>query len=184
MSLQTLQISCRVDLHHSSQGKEGGLAPLLPFAGRGPREQSCDLAAVCSLWQHGTESWCPYLLFLAGFPPLKPRNSPALGYPHSSCDSGDPETMLSTWDSAPLHHLGIFKPVTPPTVADFESSDFAFCCLYYFVVASLSKLPPLHRIFPYVSPDSYLRTSYLPKSGRFSICRIATNLFSDFQLIS
>lgn len=57
-------------------------------------------------------------------------------------------------------------------------------CLYYFAVASLSKLLPLHHTLRYVTPDSSLHTSYLPKNGCFSTCRIVAFPFSGLQLIS
>lgn len=105
LSLQTSQTP---EVHTQAihpRGVGGGLAPLLPFVGLGPREQSRDPAAVFSLWQHGAESRCLDLRFSAGFPTLMPGSSAALGPPRSSRDPGDPETMLS--------HLG-FCPVSPP----------------------------------------------------------------------
>lgn len=97
--------SCSVDPSCPSWGKEGEPTLLLPFSGPLPGKWPCDWVLVCSLWQHWAKRWHLEWLFSASFPAPMPGSSATFRHPYSSCDPGDPETMLS--------HI-VFHPTLSP----------------------------------------------------------------------
>ena len=128
----------------------------------------------------------PTLLLLGSliadnFPAPMPGNSAALRHLCSFCEPGDPETTLShlgfhlTWTSERLSgrdvpHLSRFLKVP-------------ILCSAALLLFSSGSLPPWF-IFPYISSDLLLYTSYLAESDCFSICRIPAILFLDLWLSS
>ena len=125
-------------------------------------ESSCSIIQLLTVYGNteqkaGAETHC----FQWPSPLLSVRTLPHSGTLVLFVTLGIPRPRCHTWDSIP-HHPSTLRQAHLPLLQTSKSSDFAPCWLY-FVKASLSRLPPFHRIFRYIFLDLSLHNSYLPK---------------------
>lgn len=142
-------------------------------------DSSSNCAVVHGLWQHWAESWHLDSLHSVSFPALMLGNSATLRHTCSSCDPGDPETMLSHLGFHTFHHLRIFKP---GTLQHSRLLKVPFCALSLMILFSnlfKQALSPSWFIFWYINLDSHLCTSYIAKVITFLFQNCSNSFLSS-----
>lgn len=139
---------------------------VLPLLGALLGEQLPDCSMAHVLWQPQAKSPFLGIPFRASFPALLHGIAAALSHPQSSCDPSDSKFTLSRYGSTPLSHLSdvphqsrlLKVPKLYSTAILLASSQFT----------EAPHIAPAHFIFPYITMDSLLHTSFV-ESGQFSI---------------